>query len=95
MAESIWNDERNVMFVERILPAARERLVTVRDNALLIEAAKLLGNRHTNLVVVCDDDGAMVDQRCDPLPFGRPAAKHLVNHERANPVKHPYRRPEP
>ena len=49
-----------MMLVERILPVARERLVTIRDNALLMEAAKLLGDRHTNLVVVCNDDGAMV-----------------------------------
>jgi CBS domain-containing protein len=58
--ESIWKEERNVMFVERMLPVARERLITIRDNALLVEAAKLLGDRQTNLVVVCNDDGAMV-----------------------------------
>lgn len=45
------------MFVERMLPVARERLVTIRDNALLMEAAKLLGDRQTNLVVVCNDGG--------------------------------------
>ena len=28
-----------MMLVERILPVARERLVTIRDNALLMEAA--------------------------------------------------------
>jgi CBS domain-containing protein len=49
-----------VMFVERILPVACERLVTIRDNALLMEAATLLGDRHTNLIVVCNDGGAMV-----------------------------------
>lgn len=48
------------MFVERLLPVVRERLVTVRDNALLIEAAKLLGDRHANLVVVCNQSGSMV-----------------------------------
>ena len=48
------------MSVERILSVARERLVTIRDNAPLVEAAKLLGDRQTNLVVVCDDGGAMV-----------------------------------
>ena len=58
--ESIWKEEKDVMFVERILPVARERFVTIRDNALLMEAAKLLGDRQTNLVVVCDDGGAMV-----------------------------------
>jgi len=48
------------MFVERILPVARERLVTIRDNALLVEAAKLLGDRHANLVVVCNESDSMV-----------------------------------
>jgi len=48
------------MFVERILPVARERLVTITDSALLIEAAKLLGDRHANLVVVCNEGGSMV-----------------------------------
>lgn len=48
------------MFVERMLPVARERLVTIGESALLMEAAKLLGDRQTNLVVVCDDGGAMV-----------------------------------
>jgi CBS domain-containing protein len=50
----------DMLSVDRILPLARERLVTIRDNALLVEAAKLLGDRHTNLVVVCNDDGTMV-----------------------------------
>lgn len=57
--ESIWK-EKDVMFVEKILPVARERLITIRDNALLMEAAKLLGDRQINLVVVCNDGGAMV-----------------------------------
>ncbi len=48
------------MFVERLLPVASKRLVTISDNALLMEAAKLLGDRYTNLVVVCNADGAMV-----------------------------------
>jgi succinate dehydrogenase hydrophobic membrane anchor protein len=45
-------------FVERMLPVARERLVTIRHDALLTKAARLLDERHTNLVVVCDDGGA-------------------------------------
>ena len=48
------------MLVERILPVARERLVTISDHALLSEAARLLSDRHTNLVVVCNDNGVMV-----------------------------------
>ncbi|MGE0333915.1 MAG: cyclic nucleotide-binding/CBS domain-containing protein [Gammaproteobacteria bacterium] len=45
--------------VERILPAARERLVTVKTDALLIDAARLLNGPRLNLVVVCDESGKM------------------------------------
>jgi CBS domain-containing protein len=48
------------MFVERMLPVARERLVTIGDDALLTNAARLLDGRHINLVVACDSGGAMV-----------------------------------
>ncbi len=41
------------MFVERLLPAAHEHLATVGDDAPVIEAAKLLGGAHINLVIVC------------------------------------------
>jgi CBS domain-containing protein len=41
------------------LPAARDGLVTVRTDALLIDAAKLLNDPRHNLVVVCDDSGRM------------------------------------
>jgi CBS domain-containing protein len=46
--------------VAQIVPVARERLATVRDDALLPEAARLLDGGHINLVVVCGKDGAMV-----------------------------------
>ena len=46
--------------VEKIVPVARERLVTVRDDAPLVDAAKFLDGKHINLVVVCDKAGAMV-----------------------------------
>jgi len=48
------------MYVERMLPVARERLATVKHDAPLMAAAKLLDGRHINLVVVCDDSGRMV-----------------------------------
>ena len=48
------------MFVERMLSVARERLVTIGDDNLLINAARLLDSRHINLVVACDSGGAMV-----------------------------------
>lgn len=44
------------MFVERMLPIARDRLVTIRDDAPLIDAARLLRDVDSDLVVVCDSD---------------------------------------
>jgi CBS domain-containing protein len=49
-----------MILVEKIMPLARDRLVTVRDDALLAEAAKFLDGRHINLVIVCDKGGAMI-----------------------------------
>lgn len=46
------------MFVKDMLEAARERLVTIADNARLIEAAKLLTSG-TDLVVVRDGAGVL------------------------------------
>lgn len=48
------------MFVERMLPTAREHLVTIRHDAPLLAAARLLDGRHFKLVVVCDVAGRMV-----------------------------------
>lgn len=44
------------MFVERMLPAARKQLVTIRDNAPLIDAATLLRDLDSDFVVVCSPD---------------------------------------
>lgn len=44
------------MLVERMLPAARKRLVTIRDDAPLIDAARLLRDLDGDLVVVCSSD---------------------------------------
>lgn len=46
------------MFVEDMLEAARERLVTIADDAKLIEAAKLLTSE-TDLVIVRDGVGIL------------------------------------
>jgi len=46
------------MFIEGMLQAAREKLVTIVDNATLIDAAKLLTSG-TDLVIVCNIDGAL------------------------------------
>jgi CBS domain-containing protein len=48
-----------MILVQKIVPVARERLVTVKDDALLAEAGRLLDGRHINLVVVCDKGGVM------------------------------------
>jgi CBS domain-containing protein len=45
------------MIVERILPAARERLITINDDAPLIAAAALLRDPDRDLVVVRYSDG--------------------------------------
>ena len=44
------------MFVERMLPIARERLVTIGDHLSLLAAAKLLLDGHTDLLVVRGGD---------------------------------------
>ena len=43
-------------FVERMLPTARKRLVTIGGDSPLIDAAKLLREPHTDIVVVCSCD---------------------------------------
>jgi len=47
------------MIVERILPAARKRLITIGDDAPLIAAARLLRDMDTDLIVVHDRDGML------------------------------------
>ena len=47
------------MLVEHVLPVARGRLVTVRDDAMLLEAAQLLSISQIDLVVVCDPEGLL------------------------------------
>jgi CBS domain-containing protein len=52
--------EVDVIRVERILPAGRKRLITIRDEAPLMDAAKLLREPDADLVVVCNADERMV-----------------------------------
>jgi CBS domain-containing protein len=47
------------MFIEGMLPKARERLVTIADDVPLIQAAKLL-QAGSELVIVCDSAGVLV-----------------------------------
>lgn len=46
--------------IERLLPSARKKLVTLQRDARFIEAAKLLANKEANLIVVCNRVGLMV-----------------------------------
>jgi CBS domain-containing protein len=46
------------MFVEALIPTAREKLVTIDEGAPLIEAAGLLSTG-TDIVLVCNDDGVL------------------------------------
>ena len=50
--------ESKIMFIEEMLPKARERLVTIAGDAPLLEAAKLL-KAGTELVIVCDLSGLL------------------------------------
>lgn len=47
------------MLVSAILPIARKRLATLKVEAPVIEAAKLLSQSDVHLVVACGHDGAM------------------------------------
>lgn len=43
--------------IRELLPVAQRRLVTIQDTGPVIEAARLLGETDTTLVVVCDAAG--------------------------------------
>ena len=47
------------MFIEALLPAARDRLATVPENAALIDAATQLARSRINLVVACHSDATI------------------------------------
>jgi CBS domain-containing protein len=49
-----------VICVDRILPAGRKRLITIRDEAALMDAAKFLREPDVDLVVVCNAHERMV-----------------------------------
>ena len=48
------------MFVEQMLPRARERLATISAAASVKEAANMMSKPHIDLLVVCSPDGVMV-----------------------------------
>ena len=47
------------MFVDRLLPIALQKLVTITDSAQLIEAAKLLRDAGTDIVAVRTSSGVL------------------------------------
>ncbi|WP_271599423.1 hypothetical protein [Bradyrhizobium sp. CCBAU 45384] len=47
------------MIVEAMLPAARDRLIILGDEASLIDAARLLRDLEADLVVVRKSDGGV------------------------------------
>jgi CBS domain-containing protein len=49
-----------MILVEHILETARKRLVTVKQDSLVCDAAAILVNPETPLIVVCDSGGVAV-----------------------------------
>jgi CBS domain-containing protein len=46
--------------VKHILEAARKRLAVLSREASIFDAARILANRDTPLILVCDGDGIVV-----------------------------------
>ena len=59
-----------MILVKHILEAAQKRLVVLSQEASLFDAARILANRDTPLVVVCDSDDIAV---------GVIASSHVIN----------------
>ena len=59
-----------MILVKHILEAARKRLAVLSREASLFDAARILANRDTPLVIVCDSDGVAV---------GVISSNHVIN----------------
>ena len=59
-----------MIMVKHILEAAQKRLAVLSREASLFDAARILANRDTPLVVVCDSDGIAV---------GVISSNHIIN----------------
>ncbi len=59
-----------MILVKHVLESAQKRLMVLTQEASLFEAARILVNRDTPLVVVCDGDGIAV---------GVISSSHLIN----------------
>lgn len=59
-----------MVLVKHILEAAQKRLAVLNQEASLFDAARILANRDTPLIVVCDSDGIAV---------GVISSSHIIN----------------
>jgi len=59
-----------MILVKHILEAARKRLMVLSREASLFDAARILANRDTPLVVVCESNG---------IALGVISTSHVVN----------------
>ena len=59
-----------MILVKHILEAARKRLAVLSPEASLFDAARILANRDTPLVIICDSDGIAV---------GVISSNHVIN----------------
>ena len=59
-----------MIMVKHVLEAARKRLAVLNREASLFDAARILANRDTPLVIVCDSDGVAV---------GVISSNHVIN----------------
>jgi len=73
------------MFVDRLLPIALQKLVTIIDSAQLIEAAKLLREAGTDIVAVWGAGGSDHEDRCrrsdQPLPGSKRRYPRVISHD--------------
>src|SRR5699024_817173 len=44
-------------YIRELLPRAADRLITIEQSDTVVQAARLLGNADTALVIVCDPEG--------------------------------------
>ena len=59
-----------MILVKHMLEAARKRLAVLSPEASLFDAARILANRDTPLVIVCD---------CDGVAVGVISSNHIIN----------------
>ena len=75
------------MFVDRLLPIALQKLVTIIDSAQLIEAATLLRDAGTDIVAVCTSSGVLAGVITKTDVVGQ--ISRVVDHEDATVEENP------